>query len=380
MTVSSRYRVFLSYAHEDLDTIRKVFAGLKERKLKVWFDKEDLGPGRWKSKIIKAITQSRYFVICISEAALRKTGDEPGFQDDELNTAYGIAQDQPDKEFTIIPVRLDDCGRGDFRLTSFQQYDLFPDFNKGLDRLAVDLGGISLADAAARDERTADRKIIDSLLGKAQAAFYANDFEKALTIYNSALAIIPDDSKARVGKGKALGNLCRYEEALSAFNQTLEFNPDHSGAWAGKGAAFANLGRHEDALAAYNQALEVNPDEPGIWYAKGVVLGNLGRHEESLTAYDQVLEFNPDDPRAWYAKGAALGSLGRYEEALIAFNIALKFKPDDPRNWTGKGAALSSLGRDEEALAAVYKALALKPDLKEALALKKYSLSKTNQS
>jgi hypothetical protein len=121
MAKATRDRVFLSYAHEDLDTVRHIYSGLKERQLKVWFDKEDLGPGRWKPAITKAIAQSRYFVILISQAALKKTGDEePGFQDDELNTAYIIAQEQPDKEFAIVPARLEDCGRGDFHLTAFQ--------------------------------------------------------------------------------------------------------------------------------------------------------------------------------------------------------------------------------------------------------------------
>lgn len=93
MSKSNRDRVFLSYAHEDLDMVRRVYDGLKKRKLNVWFDEEDLGPGRWKPQIIKSITRSRFFVICISEHALRKTGDNrPGFQDEELNTAYEIAK------------------------------------------------------------------------------------------------------------------------------------------------------------------------------------------------------------------------------------------------------------------------------------------------
>ncbi len=97
---------------------------------------------------------------------MRKTGDdEPGFIDKELNAAYKIADRQPDTEFTIIPVRLEDYGHGDFRLTSFQQFDLLDDFENGLDKLAVDLGGISLSDATARDERAEDEKLIEGQMG-----------------------------------------------------------------------------------------------------------------------------------------------------------------------------------------------------------------------
>lgn len=70
----TKERVFVSYAHENLDMVRRIYVGLKERNLDIWFDKEDLDPGLWKRKTEKAIQKSRYFIICVSEAALKKTG------------------------------------------------------------------------------------------------------------------------------------------------------------------------------------------------------------------------------------------------------------------------------------------------------------------
>lgn len=39
---STRNRTFISYAHEDLVTVRQVVSGLKKRNVNVWFDKEHL--------------------------------------------------------------------------------------------------------------------------------------------------------------------------------------------------------------------------------------------------------------------------------------------------------------------------------------------------
>ncbi len=109
---NAKKRIFLSYAHEDLDTVRRIDAGLTARNLDVWFDKRCLKPGSWKRQIEKQIPKCRHFVICISNAALKKTGDEPGFQDDELQQAYEIARVQPEDAFTIVPIRLEDCVAG----------------------------------------------------------------------------------------------------------------------------------------------------------------------------------------------------------------------------------------------------------------------------
>ena len=227
MNRPTRDHVFLSYAHEDLDSVRKVYEGLTERGLEVWFDKQNLGPGRWATKVRKAINKSRYFVICLSKAALRKTGDErPGFQDEELDIAYRIAMDQSETGFTIVPVRLEDCARGDHRLATFNQYDLFEDLEKALDQLAVDLGGRSKSDTKAVDKRTEDERLTEALFGKALTAYQALEFERALTLWDSVLVIDRNYTYAWYNKGLALGNLGRHEAALEAYDKALEINPD----------------------------------------------------------------------------------------------------------------------------------------------------------
>lgn len=258
MTKTGEHTVFLSYAKEDLDEVRKVYEGLGKRGLSVWFDKADLGPGNWKPQVEKAISRSLFFVICISEAALRKTGDDtPGFQDEELNRAYNIAQTVSVKEFAIVPVRLEDCGRGDTRLSSFQQYDLFNDFEKELDKLAVHLGGRSLSDAGAVEERSEDEKMLDLLMGKAEVAYYAGEYKKVITFCDIAIDEKPDHHWAWNNKAAALGKLGQHGEAIAAFDKAVGFKPDYHEAWNNKGISLDKLGRHKEAKEAFDRAEEL---------------------------------------------------------------------------------------------------------------------------
>ena len=273
-----REQVFLSYAAEDRDEVRKIAEGLEKRGLKVWFDEKNLRPGRWKPQILRAINQSRYFVFCLSENALRKTSDErPGFVDEELQYAYQIAMAQPEAEFTIVAARLQDCGRGDTRLSPYQQYDLFPDLEAGLDKLAPGLGGRSLADSRARGERTKEEKLIGNLMGKAQLAYYVNQYETAIALCNTILE---------------------------------ELKPGYPEAWYNKGVALWKLGRHEEALRAWEEALRLKPDDPEVWNNKGVALDELGRREEALCAYDEALRLKPDFPEALHNRRVAASSSG----------------------------------------------------------------------
>ena len=246
MAKTTRDRVFLSYAHEDLDAVRRIYKGLKERQLKVWFDKEHLKPGEWMPQIEKAIPRSRYFIICISSAALLKTGDDkPGFIDKELNAAYKVADRQSATEFTIVPVRLEDCDRGDFRISSFQHYDLFENFEKGLDKLAVHLGGLSLSDDAAKDERSEEDKKIDNLMGRATAAFYADIPEKAIHIIQAVLAIEPKNALAWDIMGAALDKIGLHKEALDALDNAQKIDPFYHSIWYNKVTVYSKLNYYE---------------------------------------------------------------------------------------------------------------------------------------
>ena len=259
-------QIFLSYAHEDLVKVREIYVGLKRRNLNVWFDKEDLKAGKWKSKIKKAIPKSRYFIICISKAALRKTGDDtPGYQDEELQIAWELARDVTEKDFTIVPIRLEDYDRGDNRLKSYNQYDLFNDFERGLDLLAMNLGGNSLSDVHTEDKRTALQKKADTFHGKAEAAYYAGD----------------------------------SKTATENFIKVTQIKPDDASAWINIGISFADLGKHMGAIEAYDQAIEIKSDTYSLccaWYNKGISLADLGKYSEAVKVYDYAIAFYPNLP------------------------------------------------------------------------------------
>ena len=70
---------------------------------------------------------------------------------------------QDERHFTILPVRLEECGHGDHRLSIFQQVDLFKDWEVNVDKLAAYLG-------ASVDEKSDDEKLVAALFNKAQQA------------------------------------------------------------------------------------------------------------------------------------------------------------------------------------------------------------------
>lgn len=365
---NKKHQVFLSYAHEDLAKVRDIYAGLKKRGLNVWFDKEDLKIGKWKSKIQKAIPKSRFFIICISKAALRKTGDDtPGYQDEELQIAWEIAREVSEEDFSIVPVRIENCGRGDHRLTPFNQYDVFNDFELELNKLAVDLGGKSLSETHAEEEQTALEKVIRSLDGKAIAAYYAGDFETTIKNFDIVTNLRPDDASAWVNKGFSLVLVGKSLEAGEAFDRAIAINPDSDTAWSGKCVALCDIGKHTEAIEAGDRAIAINPDDASAWVNKGTSLSMAHKHAEAIEAYDRAIGIDQHDSAAWHNKGIALGFLGKDSEAIEAFDQAIIINPGEAESFYYKSISLRAIGKDSDAEEAYNQAMTINPKQVKAL-------------
>lgn len=256
----TRDLVFLSYAREDEAFVRRIYDGLQKRGLKVWFDIESLRPGAWEPQIKKAISNSRHFMFCLSQNSLRKIGfDGSGFVDDELQWATEIAFRQPENQFTIVPVRLEDCDRGDHRLSIHHQYDLFDDsdFETALDKLALELGGQAISELRAKDDRSEGVRLVNALIGKATMAYFAAEYQLALSLSETAIEFEPDNARAWNTKGIALFELERKDEAILSFEKVFEQLPGDYGAWYNKGLALFDLDRKDEAIHAFDKAIDI---------------------------------------------------------------------------------------------------------------------------
>lgn len=372
--MTKQKQVFLSYASEDLQEVRKLYEALKARNVRVWFDKVNLKPGKWKPQIKRAITHSSYFVICLSPAALRKTGEEPGFQDEELSLAFEIALAQDERSFVILPVRLENVGRGDHRLSMFQQYDLFEDWQGTVDKLVGIFSetdpsiSANLINDRLTEEQIEEQMVIRALHGKAAVFYYAGYYEKALSMINSIEVIEGETLETINDEGATHHALGHFEEALAAFDKALSIESNHAIIWANKGNALRDLERYNEAVAAFDKAISISPTEQ-MWYEKGKIFIALCNADESLIAFDKAISMKPDFANAHVGRAIVLSLQRRHSEVLAAAKAAIEIKPDIAFAHLYKGKSLIALGDYNQAILDLEKALSIDPHDTEALTL-----------
>jgi tetratricopeptide (TPR) repeat protein len=119
-----------------------------------------------------------------------------------------------------------------------------------------------------------------------------------------------------------------YKEALDLFNQCLAIDPDNSETWHNRGLALAGLDNYQAALASFNIAIK-KLDQQKTWIIRSVVQDNLGLYEDALASCEKALIFNHNDLDSLRLHGVILSHLKRYKAAIISFNKVQKIKPND---------------------------------------------------
>jgi len=127
-----RPKVFLAYVVEDHQAVDRLCTDLSGSGMDAWLDRRKLLPGQnWPRAIEQAISVSDFFVACFSQRAAFKRGKFHS----ELRYAMDCATQLPLEQVYFIPVRLDDCRVPARIAAEFQYVDLFPNWNRGVQRI-----------------------------------------------------------------------------------------------------------------------------------------------------------------------------------------------------------------------------------------------------
>jgi tetratricopeptide (TPR) repeat protein len=158
---------------------------------------------------------------------------------------------------------------------------------------------------------------------------------KAIEALRKAIELNPKLSNAYSWLGSALGDLGRFDEAMTAYEEALRLEPDDDGARSGLARLYwIHLGRINDAITEFERVIDLNP-EAGYSYLQLAFLYALrGRYADAEKISRQAV-----DLQERYVSGSEglqvvgahsrLGYVmylqGRYDEAIREYERELAF-------------------------------------------------------
>jgi tetratricopeptide (TPR) repeat protein len=212
---------------------------------------------------------------------------------------------------------------------------------------------------------------IEGHLAVANVAAQRGRQDQAIASYRHALKIQPDHADALVNLASLL--LQRgfaadddFESAIAVCRSAIALFPDPAPAHAILGRILLADGRTSDSIEAYHASLALAPDKAATWAGLSLALLAAGDGEAALETADAALALSPELADALCARGSALLALQDPGAAVEAFQRGVAAAPSQARMHLGLGDAYAELDLNLDAVEHLARAATLDPASKWA--------------
>jgi tetratricopeptide (TPR) repeat protein len=191
----------------------------------------------------------------------------------------------------------------------------------------------------------------------------------ALSRFEQALALEPENPEVMEAIGRAFLGLDRTEEAEASFLDALELDPD----WVAPRMGLATLAMRNDepfkAVHHLERATALDPEYPDAFVELGRYYGFMGEPGLARATFERWTRQHPGDADMLINAGLTAFDAADYAQALRFFERALEAARDDQQKngaRTFRANSLDMLGRYPEAVADYERVIKYAPDWWEA--------------
>jgi len=173
----------------------------------------------------------------------------------------------------------------------------------------------------------------ESIYREAISRADTQDFQRAIDLYDQAIALNASHAEAFYKRGNALKNLDQMEAALASYNRAIELKPDYAFAFCNRGVVQQSLGLTTEALSSYDRAIALQADDALSHYNRALLMQECSNWDQALAGYNRAIAIDPGYADAQYNRSLALLSRGDFEDGWRGYE------------WRWKNAQRLSIGK-----------------------------------
>jgi superkiller protein 3 len=171
------------------------------------------------------------------------------------------------------------------------------------------------------------------------------DIDAAITSYQSAYLLTPEDIDIYINLGSAFYDKEDYENALAVYRNALDLDPQNAKIHCNLGFLYWGKGDTDEAIREYELAIQFDKNYDIAYNNLGVIyLDDLGRVQKALEMFKKSVECNPNYALAHFNLARSIAITGDKIEAAKLYQIAQDVNKItneiDPQDITDKINAL----------------------------------------
>lgn len=177
-------------------------------------------------------------------------------------------------------------------------------------------------------------------------AFFANKFEKALSIFYEILIDNPENASIFQAIALSEFKIFNYPKALVNINKALEieindiFNLNKASILTEQGFLNKDDSKIFEALEIYDKLFLTGHTSYAIFYNYGSALTKLKEFEKSIFYFKKAIKIDPNQSDVWNNLGNSYMELGQHDFEMNCYENALLINPSLPETLFSKGSSM----------------------------------------
>ncbi len=204
---------------------------------------------------------------------------------------------------------------------------------------------------AAREFKAAanlEPENLQYVLGYANAAHQAHDWNEAVQAYERLLKADPKQTDVHKTMAECLHKLGRYDEAVAEYKKSVAYEKDKAEIWRRIATIRTTQSKHDEAMEAYRQATKADPADGKSYKNLAAIQWQAGNKAAAMATYKEGVRNNPRDADLYGAYAYALMTNQQWQEAANAYQAAAKINGTTPQLDQGYRSAMEHVNYENE--------------------------------
>lgn len=172
---------------------------------------------------------------------------------------------------------------------------------------------------------------------RANAYWWCNEHQRALTDYDQAIQRQPGYADAYVDRGLVYYDLGENQHCLRDCEQAIVLNNRLARAYVGIGLVHHSSHEYQRAIEDYTRAAELYAIDPWLFGNRGAAYYQLKDYWRTIQDCNRALALDPQYISAYYYRGLAYNQLEEHQQALQDCNRAIELDPTCGNAYTYRG-------------------------------------------
>ncbi|MDJ0553425.1 MAG: tetratricopeptide repeat protein [Microcoleaceae cyanobacterium MO_207.B10] len=192
--------------------------------------------------------------------------------------------------------------------------------------------------------------------------------QAAISAYNQAIKLNPDQAEYYYKRGNAYYNSEDYQNAIADYTKALTLDPSHINAHFNRGVSRYDNQDYAGALDDFTQVLRLKPQDAEAYYKRGLVYYDSQDYPAAIEDYTQVIRLQPNDINAYHSRGLARAANNDLQGAITDYTQMIQIEPEAIYGYYSRGRARFFIGDYQGSLDDYNKVIEIDPKNEEAYA------------